>query len=138
MRIVLDTYGWVEIFIGSEGGERVRRIIEESEEVYTPTIVLAEVARKYLREGFGEDEILERLDVIDYSSEVVPIDKRIALEASKCYLELTERAKREKLRDPSLFDAIVLATARVLDAKLLSGDEHFKGMDEVIWVSESR
>ncbi|MEM1520046.1 MAG: type II toxin-antitoxin system VapC family toxin [Candidatus Korarchaeum sp.] len=138
MRIVLDTYGWVEIFIGSEDGERVRRIVEESEEVYTPTIVLAEVARKYLREGFGEDEILERLDVIDYSSEVVPIDKRIALEAAKCYLELTERAKREKLRDPSLFDAIVLATARVLGAKLLSGDEHFKGMDEVIWVSESR
>ncbi|MEM2729812.1 MAG: type II toxin-antitoxin system VapC family toxin [Candidatus Korarchaeum sp.] len=138
MRIVLDTYGWVEIFIGSEDGERVRRIVEESEEVYTPTIVLAEVARKYLREGFGEDEILERLDVIDYSSEVVPIDKRIALEAAKCYLELTERAKREKLRDPSLFDAIILATARVLGAKLLSGDEHFKGMDEVIWVSESR
>lgn len=135
---MLDTYGWVEIFIGSEDGERVRRIVEESEEVYTPTIVLAEVARKYLREGFGEDEILERLDVIDYSSEVVPIDKRIALEAAKCYLELTERAKREKLRDPSLFDAIVLATARVLGAKLLSGDEHFKGMDEVIWVSESR
>lgn len=135
---MLDTYGWVEIFIGSEDGERVRRIVEESEEVYTPTIVLAEVARKYLREGFGEDEILERLDVIDYSSEVVPIDKRIALEAAKCYLELTERAKREKLRDPSLFDAIILATARVLGAKLLSGDEHFKGMDEVIWVSESR
>jgi predicted nucleic acid-binding protein len=35
---------------------------------------------------------------------------------------------------PSLFDAILLATARTLGAKLLTGDEHFKGIDETIWI----
>jgi predicted nucleic acid-binding protein len=49
-------------------------------------------------------------------------------------LELVERAKERKLKAPSLFDAILLATARTLGAKLLTGDEHFKGIDETIWI----
>ncbi|MEM0050310.1 MAG: hypothetical protein QW424_03385 [Candidatus Bathyarchaeia archaeon] len=42
----------------------------------------------------------------------------------------------EKLRMPSLFDVIILATARALDAKLVTRDEYFKGMDEIIWIGQ--
>ncbi|MEM2593499.1 MAG: type II toxin-antitoxin system VapC family toxin [Candidatus Bathyarchaeia archaeon] len=134
VKIVVDTYGWIEIFLGSESGKRTKEIIEKGEEVYTPDIVGAEIARKYLREGVGEQEVLERLTVIEESSEIVPISKRIAFEAAKCYMELMEKARLEKLRAPSLFDAIILATARALNAKLVTGDEHFRGMDGIIWI----
>lgn len=38
------------------------------------------------------------------------------------------------LREPSLFDAIVLTVAKVLSTNLITGDEHFREMPEVIWV----
>ena len=133
MKTVVDTYAWIEVFIGSACGEKAKEIIQKSEEAYTPDVVIAEVARKYLKEGVKEQTILERLATIEETSEITPIDKNIALESAKCYLELVERAKERK-QAPSLFDAILLATARTLGAKLLTGDEHFKGIDETIWI----
>ena len=38
------------------------------------------------------------------------------------------------LRKPSLFDGIVLASAKLNDAKVLTGDEHFKGLAETMWL----
>ena len=49
-------------------------------------------------------------------------------------MELSEKAKTERLGGPSLFDAIVLATARLLKAKVLTGDEHFKELPETLWI----
>ena len=134
MRIVVDSYAWIEIFLGSEKGDRARKIIVEASEAYTPDVVLAEVARKYLREGFGEDVILKRLKAMTETTDVVPVGVELALESAKCYLELTDKAKMERTSVPSLFDALVLATARVLDARVVTGDEHFKNLSETLWV----
>jgi predicted nucleic acid-binding protein len=134
VRIVVDSYAWIEVFLGSEKGSRARKIIEEASEAYTPDVVLAEVARKYLREGFGEDVILKRLRAMTEATDVVPVGVELALESAKCYLELSEKAKMERIGVPSLFDALVLATARVLEAKVVTGDEHFKNLSETLWV----
>jgi len=58
--IVLDSYAWIEYFLGSVSGRIVKEYLE-SEEVCTPSIVLVEVARKYLREGINEDDVFRRL-----------------------------------------------------------------------------
>jgi predicted nucleic acid-binding protein len=134
VKIVIDTYAWIEIFIGSKEGEGAKEILQSAEEIYTPDVVIAEVARKYFREGVSEEVILERLTVMEETSEVISIDKNIAVESAKCYLELVEKAKMRRLKPPSLFDAIMLATAKSLGAKLITGDEHFKEIDETIWI----
>jgi len=134
VRIVVDSYAWIEIFLGSEKGDRARKIIGEASEAYTPDVVLAEVARKYLREGFGEEVILKRLRAMTEATDVAPVGVELALESAKCYLELSEKAKMEGTGVPSLFDALVLATARVLDARVVTGDEHFKNLSETLWV----
>jgi len=48
-----------------------------------------------------------------------------------------EKAKTRKIKTPSLFDAIVLATARTLNAKLITGDEHFEGIKEILWIGKT-
>jgi predicted nucleic acid-binding protein len=48
-------------------------------------------------------------------------------------MQLSEKAKAEGRKNPSLFDAIVLATARLLNAKVVTSDEHFKHMPETLW-----
>ncbi len=133
--IIVDSYAWIEFFAGTKLGEVVRKYVEEAREVYTPSIVLAEIARKYAREGIPWNDIVERLKVIEDLSTVVYMDRRVALESAKAYLELVNHARNLGLKSkPSLVDAVILAMARILKAKILSGDEHFRGLDNVIWL----
>lgn len=134
MRIVVDSYAWIELFMGSEKGRTVKEMLENAEEVYTPDIVLAEVARKYAREGIDYETIDRRLGAIVESSDIVCLDAEIAAMAAKCYLELEANAKKAKLNLPSLFDAIVLAMGRLLESKVVTGDRHFKELPETVWI----
>ena len=134
MKIVIDSYAWVEHFLGSEKGSKVDEILENADEVYTPDIVLAEVARKYIREGIAEKIVSARLEQIAGASDITHVDAKLALESAKCQIELTDNARKTKLNTPSLFDAIVLATGRSLKAKILTGDQHFKVLQETVWI----
>ncbi len=131
--IVTDSYAWIEYFLGSNSG-RVLKDYIDTEELVTPSIVLAEVARKYLREGMGEEDVVKRLNFIVASSIVKEIDTELSVMAAKAYLELSEKAKAKGLKKPSLTDGVVLATGRTLKAKIITGDEHFKGLDEVVYI----
>ena len=134
MKIVIDTYAWIELLIGSEKGKKVKELIENAQEVYTPSTVLAETARKFLREGTNEKTITMWLEIITAASVITQIDSTTALEAAKSQLELAKKAKISKQNTPSLFDAIVHATARINQCKILTGDEHFKNLPETIWI----
>jgi predicted nucleic acid-binding protein len=134
VKIVADSYAWIEVFLGSAAGEEARRSMLEAEEVFTPDTVLAEIARKYHREGVGGATIRSRLDSILEVSQMLGIDGEVALAAGKAYRELENKARDERLRTPSLFDAIVLADARVQGAKVLTGDRHFAGLPETLWL----
>jgi predicted nucleic acid-binding protein len=129
---VVDSYAWIEIFLGSEKGARSKRMIEEAGEAVTPDIVLAEVARKYLREGVSETEVSARLDAVQSATIVSAIDATIGIRSAEAFLELAEKAAKQRLQSPSLFDAIVLATARSHQAKVITGDEHLVGLPEVM------
>lgn len=134
MKIVVDAFAWLEIFIGSDKGKRVKEILKKALQIYTPQTVLAEIARKYLRERVEKNLILERLGTITQASEITHIDEKTALLSAEAYLEMQRKAKSDGLSTPSLFDAIILATARSLDAKVLTGDKHFADLPETIWI----
>ena len=134
MRVLVDSYAWVELFLGSGKGGRVRELIESADEALTPDTVLAELARKYLREKVPERLIREMLSAVQGASHVLPITPELAMSASKAYLELVETARKRRLRTPSLFDGLVLGAARLHQAKVVTGDPHFQSLPETIWL----
>ena len=134
MKFVIDTYAWIELLIGSERGNKVKELMENAEEVYTPSTVLAETARKFLREGTDEKTIGTWLEIITTASVITQIDSATALEAAKCQLELSQQAKISKQNTPSLFDAIVYATAKINQGRIITGDIHFRNLPETIWI----
>ena len=138
MKIVADAYAWIELFAGTRKGEFAKSEMEEAETVITPDTVLAEVARKYIREGAKEETTRERLSTILEASEPAYIDDGVAIEAAKAYFQLEKRAKDAGLEKPSLFDALVLAIARRAGGKVLTGDEHFEGLPETVWIGPKR
>jgi predicted nucleic acid-binding protein len=107
-------------------------MIAEADEARTPDIVLAEISRKYHRENVDEKKVRSRLQTIGTITLVTPIDIEVALKAGQAFSELSEKAKKEKRRSPSLFDAIILATARACASKVLTGDEHFAALPETV------
>ena len=54
MKILVDSYAWVELFLGSGKGGQVRELIASADEAFTPDTVLAELSKKYLREKVPE------------------------------------------------------------------------------------
>jgi predicted nucleic acid-binding protein len=95
---------------------------------------LAEIARKYIREGTDGKTVEARLETISVASNIAHVDATLALEAARCYLELAAKARKTKLSLPSLFDAIVLATGRTSKSRIVTGDEHFRNLPETVWL----
>jgi len=133
--VVYDTYAWIEYFSGSSKGLKVKALLQK-EGGYTPSIALAEVSRKYLREGFSPENVRKRLLFIEAMTEIVDVTVDIALKAGEAYLELLQHSSRVKWRTPKLADAIVYSTALLLDTDLVTGDKLFKNLPRVLYIRD--
>ena len=132
-KYVIDSYAWIEYFRGTSAGAKARKYIEE-EESATPTIVIAELSRKLLKEVEAGRETPEgreaRLRFIKISTIIVNLTEEIATLAGEIDVE-----RKRKVKEWGLADSIVLATARKSKAKVVTGDEHFRDLaDEVILI----
>ncbi len=138
MNLTVDTFAWVEIFRGTPLGRRAQALMNEAEDCFTPSVALAEVASIAVRSGLSDALILNELRLVAESSRIVPIDGQLAVVAARALVELRESARARGLATPGLSDALVLATARVLGAKLLTGDPHFQSYRETLWLETPR
>jgi predicted nucleic acid-binding protein len=133
-RHVIDSYAWIEYFRASKLGEIAKTYIE-SEDSATPTIVVSEISRKLLSEIELGNETregrLKRLEFIRATTQIIDLDFEIAAEAGELDLEM-----KKKIKGWGLADSIILSTARSASAKVVTGDEHFRGLDETIFIKE--
>jgi len=129
MRYVIDSYAWLEYFMGTPAGERAKEIIDSSaNEKLTPTICMAEIYAKALRVEGAEKAELQRA-FIKSRSAMVPLTEEVAVEAAKVDVEMKGR-----VMGWGLADSIVLSTARRKGAKVLTGDDHFASLEETIYI----
>lgn len=127
MRYIIDAYAWIEYFIESEKGKKIKEVIESQDnEIFVSIITIAEVSSVGVREK--RDVELGNKVILSLSS-VHFINLELAKEAGILHAEI-----RKKIKDFGLADAIVLLTARKLNAKVLTGDPHFKRFKEAILI----
>ena len=129
MRYIIDSYAWLEYFMGTDAGEKVKGIIDSvADEKLTPTICLAEIYAKVLRvEGLEKAELQRTF--IKSRSALIPLTEEIAVKAARIDVEMKRR-----IRGWGLADSIVLSVARIWKAKVLTGDEHFRGLKETTYI----
>ena len=128
MKYVIDSYAWLEYFMGTKTGEKAKAIIENSEEKITPTICLAEVYGKALKVESQEVAEKQRCFIKEKSA-LAYLDESIAVESAK----VNVRMKRE-IDGWGLADSVVYATAIVKKAEVVTGDEHFKKLKNVVFI----
>ena len=123
---VIDAYAWIEYLGGSASGKKVASILENNAEVYTCAITLGEVVSKVAR--MGKDEKIAH-DVLLSNSQIIAVDDELSLQAGLIHCEM-----RRTQKDFGLADAYILATARKLESKIVTGDPHFQGIKEAIMI----
>jgi predicted nucleic acid-binding protein len=121
---VIDAYAWIEYLDGTDAGRKVTSILESSDGVYTCAVTLAEVVSKVARKG---KDAKIAYDVLLSNSQIVCVDEELSMQAGLLHSEMRKTSK-----DFGLADAYILATARRLKAKILTGDAHFKSLKEAI------
>ncbi len=123
MKIVFDTFAWIEYFQGTKKGERVRDYLENNE-VLTPVVVLLELSYKADKEGWNFKKFL---NFIKYKTEIVGINEEFVLNFGKLYNKI-----KKKSRGIGFADISILNAAKLNKAKILTGDPHFSNLKEGI------
>ena len=122
---VVDAWAWIEYLIGSEYGSKVNEILEEeSNEIYTCAVTLAEIISKVAREG---KDVEVAYSLLLSNSQIIDADEELSKRAGELHAEM-----RQKQKDFGLADSYVLATARKLKSKILTGDAHFKNLADAV------
>ena len=123
---VIDAYAWIEYLGGSEAGGKVKTLLEENDETYTCATTVAEVVNKVARKG---KDTKIAYDVLLSNSQIINVDEELSWQAGLLHFEM-----RKAKKDFGLADAYVLATARKLKSKILTGDLHFKDVKEAVFI----
>ncbi len=124
-KFVFDSWAWMEYLDASKKGEVVRSIIENSHnEVYSSAVSVAEVVSKCIRTSRSSEVGLQAINSL---SKIIFINDEIAAEAGRIHADF-----RKTIIDFGLADAFVIATAAKLNARIVTGDPHFKKVKGVM------
>lgn len=120
---VIDSYAWVEYFRGTEEGKIAKEYIK-SGNCITSSMSIAELSEKYKRENknFEED-----FNFILAKTKLMEVTIEIALLAGKINCE-----NKAKIKNWGMADSIILATAKLLNARVVTGDEHFRTLGMIM------
>ena len=116
---VIDTSIWIEVFCGTELGRIHLPLLSEPEDIIVPTMVQYEIFKWLSRERTAEEATL----AISFTGECVvqELTTELAMAA-------TELSAAHKLHAT---DAIILATAQLHEAPLVTCDAHFMDLPGV-------
>lgn len=126
MAYVVDTCGWIEWLTDGILAEKFSPYLDSLGELYVPTSIQFELYKWVKREA-SEEQALEVIALTEQGV-VTPLDTAISLAAA-------EFSARYKL---SFADAIIYATAQQMSVKLVTSDDHFEGLPDVIYFSKKQ
>lgn len=119
--ILIDTCGWIEWLTDGKLSDTYASYFDQFESMIVPTSIQFELYKWVTREH-GVQLALESIALTEQAS-VIPLSTSIALSAADFSAEY-------KL---SFSDAIIYASARFHKSDLITSDDHFQGLPEVIY-----
>ena len=120
--ILVDSCGWIEFLAdGDKAGEYAKHF-SESVNIITPTIVIYEVYKKVLRDHGEEAAVMVAAQM--NNTRVIELSESLSLFAANLSIK----------HNLPMADAIVYATAKELECKVVTSDNHFSDLDNVIFI----
>ena len=129
MIFIVDSWAWIEYFVGSKGGLKLKKFIDNKNHKFiTMECTLSEVKSYCMRTNSDFGRIK---DIIKKNSIMLPVSIDIWLKAAEAKHEI-----RKKVKDFGLIGAILVAKQNELNCMLISGDEHFKNMKKIVYIGD--
>ena len=128
MLYILDSYAWVEYFLGSAKGEILKRLfLDEKHRFATVECCLAELQGWALKHKQAFDQLFK---VIRANSTITPLTEHDWIDAGK------ERFEQRKTQaDFGLIDAVILVKQKELNGVIVTGDKHFKQLPNILFLA---
>jgi len=119
--MLLDTYAWIEFFIKSDKGKKVKRLLEK-QRCFTSILSFAEITEWASKQKLNPKEFLK---IVSELSEIIKLDFEIAVLAGKLNFE-----RKKTVKNWGMLDSLILATSLVYKLKVVTGDLHFKDLPD--------
>ncbi len=127
MLYIIDSYAWVEYFIGSQKGELLKKLfLNEQNRFATVECCLAEIYGWALKNNQDFDQLFK---IIRANSSIIAITEHDWIDAGKERFE-----QRKAQRDFGLIDAVILIKQKEYRCTIITGDKHFKNVDNVVFL----
>ena len=123
LTVLIDSWTWIEYWRGGRRSEEAAKYIEGEEQAIISAINLAEIYNWILR-SYDQRVAERKRATVERRCFVVPVNKEIAIEAA--------RIKHDK--GLAMADSLILATARLSGAKIITGDNDFKTLGETLFI----
>jgi toxin FitB len=123
LTVLIDSWAWIEYWKGGKLAVEAASYIDGDEESVVSAVNLAEVHLAIAR-SYDEATAAEKVATMEKRCHVVPVDRDIAIEAAKI-------KKKEKL---GLADSLILATARQVGGRVVTGDPDLKALKDVVFL----
>jgi predicted nucleic acid-binding protein len=120
---LIDTWVWVEYYYGHI--PEIQEYIEnDTTDLFTSVLSLTEMV-KFLRQKEDASTVQNIIREMGIRSLIVPVSREIAI--------LAGGYKSEGFLG-GIADSIILATARIGNHRVVTGDEHFKDLPDVVFI----
>jgi predicted nucleic acid-binding protein len=116
---VVDTSGWLEYFAETKNAINYEKVINRTDELIVPTIVIYEVFKK-IALAYDENKALIAIAHMKLGK-VIDIDETISINAAKVSME----------KKIPMADSLIYATAEIYKAIVYTQDEHFSTLPNV-------
>jgi predicted nucleic acid-binding protein len=124
-KYIVDAWAWIEYFRGTEYGAKLNDLFEDpANDIYTCAITVAEITSKTARE---DRDVEAAYDLLMSNSQIIKLDEQISKQAGLLHCKMRQTSK-----DFGIADAFILAAANKLEAKIITGDPHFKGLKNAV------
>jgi len=123
-KYVFDSSAWIDYFLATSKGTKVREIVQQHPEIFTSGVVISEVCVKLLKEGGSTADMINAFRSL---AKLIEYDFSIAEQAANIFV--VQRKQKPKF---GLADAHLVAIARRHDAKIVTCDNDFTGIPEAI------
>jgi len=124
MRFVVDTCGWIEWLTDGVLADEFAPYLSDLHNLIVPTSIQYELHKWICRER--DKELAMEVIALTQQANVVSLTESLALLAS----ELSQKYKL------SFADSIIYATAQQEKVKLITADDHFENLPDVIYFAK--
>jgi predicted nucleic acid-binding protein len=122
MDMLLDSSAWIELFIQSEKGKEVKKILE-TQRCFTSIVSIAEITNWCLK---NDRDHKKWINYIEKISQVIPLNKKIVELAGQINFK-----NKKIIKNWGMLDSLIYSTALIYNLTVLTKDHHFKTLNNV-------